>query len=58
MQNDRLAYGPLEAARMIGVSKTIMYEMLHAGEIKARRQGRRWIVPRSALEEYLEGAVG
>lgn len=43
-----------EAAEYIGVSKNQMYELVHAGAIKSIRVGQRFVIPRHALDEFLQ----
>jgi excisionase family DNA binding protein len=49
---------PVEAARILNVSRSRLYEMLHAGTIPAvRLEGRTWRVPRAALEKLAADAM-
>jgi len=44
-----------EAAALLGISVRLAYELARAGDLPARRLGRRrWVVPRAALDTYLE----
>lgn len=49
---DRLAYSPAEAAAAIGVSRATIYNLLHRGELTARKVGRATRIARSELERY------
>ena len=49
--SQRLAYNLGEAAKVLGVSRPTMSRLLDT--IPHRRFGRRVIIPRSALEEWL-----
>ena len=49
-----LAYSVAEAAKALGVSKTYVYQLLRAGEVKSKRSGRRVIIPVDSLREYVE----
>lgn len=51
---DALAFNLTEAARAIGVSKPTMHKLLP--QIQHRRVGRRVLIPKSALERWLEEA--
>jgi excisionase family DNA binding protein len=53
--NERGAFSPAEAAAWLGISKTQVYRLIKAGELRARRCGTRILVSRKALEEYLDG---
>ena len=45
-----------EAAEQIGVSRNFAYAMIHDGEIPHLRLGRRIVVPKSALKNWLATA--
>jgi len=49
----RLAVSVEEAAAMLGISRTLAYELVHRGELRAVRLGRRLVVPLKALEELV-----
>ena len=52
----RKAVSPLEAFRLLGISRTVGYELLRTGAIRSVRAGRRRIlVPIKAIDEYLDG---
>jgi excisionase family DNA binding protein len=50
-----LAFSVPEAARALGISKTLAYEAAYRGEIPTIRVGSRVLVPRAALERMLAG---
>lgn len=54
MSVKQLAVSKKEAEAMIGVRKDKMAELLHSGQIRSVRVGRRIIIPVAALEEFLE----
>lgn len=45
---------PEELVALLGVSKNVIYRMLHAGTIPNIRAGKRFVIPRRALERLLE----
>ncbi|MQA00148.1 MAG: helix-turn-helix domain-containing protein [Dehalococcoidia bacterium] len=47
------AMNPEQAAKYCGVGINAMRGLLRAGSIPARRSGRRWIVRREALDEWM-----
>jgi excisionase family DNA binding protein len=49
----RLTYSVDEVAEILGISRSATYECIARGEIPAKRLGRRVVVVRSALEEFL-----
>jgi excisionase family DNA binding protein len=48
-----LAYRPNAAAKILGISRSRLYELLAAGAIRAHKQGSITLVPRAELERYL-----
>lgn len=49
----RRAWAPREVAKLLGLSKSTVYLSIQRGELRARRWGRRWVVPDDALDEFL-----
>jgi excisionase family DNA binding protein len=45
------------AAAMLGVSRNFAYALVNSGALPAVRLGRRWLIPKSALERMLADAV-
>jgi len=52
--DEPLALSVVDAARMLGISRTLAYEAVARGELPSVRVGRRIVVPRRALHEFLE----
>lgn len=50
---ERLALTPTEAAKALGIGRTLVYELLAAGKLPGRRLNDRWIVPVDALRAWL-----
>lgn len=48
-----LVYSVEEAARLLGISRNHAYDSVRTGDIPAVRLGRKWLVPRVALERML-----
>lgn len=44
---------PQEASDMIGCGMNSIYKLLKEQKIKALRIGRRWKIPRQAIQEYI-----
>ena len=57
MREQRLTMSVEEAAEALGVSRGLAYELVARGELPALRLGRRWVIPRRALEQMLEAAL-
>lgn len=53
---DRLSYSMEEAATMLGVGRTAVYDLARSNELKTFKIGRRRLVTRDALVEFLEQA--
>jgi excisionase family DNA binding protein len=50
----KLAYTVREACIALGMGRTLMYERLHAGRIRAKREGNKILIPAEALKAYLD----
>lgn len=53
MDNSRLTLTVNEAAKMLGISRGLAYEMVKTGKIPSVHFGKRILVPRRALERLL-----
>jgi excisionase family DNA binding protein len=42
------------AAELLGVSRTVLYELVRSGEIEHVRVGKRILISRTALEKFIE----
>ena len=54
MDNQRLTLTVNEAAKMLGISRGLAYEMVKMGKIPSVHFGKRILIPRSALDKLLE----
>ena len=50
---ERLALSVEEAARLLGISRDLAYDLVSTGHLPSVKLGRRLVVPRMALEETL-----
>ena len=57
MDHERLTITVAEAAEIIGISPAHAYELIRLQRLPAIRLGRRLIVPKKALVEFLDGAT-
>lgn len=57
MQRERLTLTVEEAADVLGVSRSLAYELVRRGEIPSLRLGRRIVVPIRGLETLVEEAA-
>lgn len=51
---ERLAFSPDEAAAALGLGRTTIYQLLTAGAIRSVKVGKRRLIPRNALDEFLD----
>lgn len=50
---DRIAYSVVEAAEMVGLSRSSLYEQIAAGHLRVVKVGRRTVVPADELRAWL-----
>jgi excisionase family DNA binding protein len=48
-----LTFSVEEAARLLGISPGLAYQLVHRGELTAIKLGRRILVPRHAVEALI-----
>lgn len=53
-RDGRLAYTIPDACAAIGVSRSMLYELIGAGEIRTIKIGTRTLVPASELSAFIE----
>ena len=51
---EKISLNLKEAAEIIGISKPKIYEVLERPGFPAFRVGRRWVIPRKSLLEWIE----
>jgi len=54
MATERLTITVDEAAKELGISRALAYEMARTGKLPTLRFGRRFVVPRKAIDQLLE----
>jgi excisionase family DNA binding protein len=42
-----------QTAKVLGISRSLAYELVHAGKIPSIRLGKRIVIPKEAIEEIL-----
>jgi excisionase family DNA binding protein len=52
-EEHRLTYTVTEAARALGISRSYCYELVQQGALPFLPLGRRRVIPRRALEDYV-----
>ena len=56
-EDQRLVLNAADISRLLGLSRGSTYQALATGQIFSVRVGRRILVPRIALQDFLNGAV-
>ena len=51
-----VSYKVDEVATLLRISRSTADDLIHTGKLRARRAGRRILIPASALDEYLAGS--
>jgi excisionase family DNA binding protein len=54
----RLAYSPDEAAELLGISRELINDLLRTGDLRSVTAGRRRLISKIALSEYLHDDPG
>jgi excisionase family DNA binding protein len=52
---ERLAYRPDEAADLLGISRELVHDLLRTGQLRSVKAGRRRLIGKHHLEEFLAG---
>jgi len=56
-EQDRLTLTVEEAAELLGISRGLAYGLVKRGELPKLQLGRRVVVPRKALEDFVAAAT-
>ncbi len=54
MANDKLAYSVDEAAELLGIGRTLAYDLIREGRLPSLKLGNRRLVARADLEGFVE----
>jgi excisionase family DNA binding protein len=57
-ETERATYSPEELQYMLGVSRRKVYDGLNSGAIPNIRLGKRFIIPRASIQDWLRNAGG
>ena len=52
---ERLAYSPDETAELLGISTELVHDLLRTGQLGSVKAGRRRLIGKHHLEEFLAG---
>ena len=55
--NERRTLTVGEAARALGISRALAYDLVRRGEIPSLRLGRRIVIPERVVDDLLDGAT-
>ena len=54
MQTERLTITVDQAAELLGISRSLAYDMARTGKLPALRFGKRFVIPRKAIENLMQ----
>ena len=57
MQQERLTLTVEQAGELLGISRSLAYEMARTGRLPILRFGKRIVVPKKAIENMLQSSV-
>ena len=52
-QSEIRLYRPADAAVILGMSRSVIFELLRSGRLRSVKQGRLRLIPASAIDEYV-----
>lgn len=52
---NKVVYTPMEIKMMLGIGKNEVYKLIHTGEIKSIKIGRKLLIPKQCFHEWLYG---
>ena len=55
--NEKLTLSVEEAGKLLGVSRQVAYQLIHRADFPTLHIGRRILVPRTQLEEWMDRNV-
>lgn len=53
--HDKLVYSPKELEPLLQLSKNTINALLRSGRLHSVRVGRRYLIPRDAVQRFLQG---
>jgi excisionase family DNA binding protein len=54
-REQRLAFSPDEAAAALGISRELVHDLIRTGQLRSVKAGRRRLISRQHLDEFLAG---
>lgn len=58
MENPRLSYKPEQAAAVLGIGRSKVYELMQAGELESFKLGKSRLIPHTSLEQLIARKMG
>lgn len=55
MQESIMIYKPEELIPLLRISRNSVYELLRSGQIRSVKIGKRYLIPKNAIIEFLNG---
>jgi excisionase family DNA binding protein len=49
----RALYRPIEAARALSLSRSVVFDLLRTGRLRSVKEGRLRLIPASAIRDYI-----
>lgn len=57
LTQEKLVYSPKELEPLLQLSKNTINALLRSGRLRSIRVGRRYLIPREAVQQFLAGAA-
>jgi excisionase family DNA binding protein len=51
---DRLAYSVEDGANLLGIGRTLMFDLVRRGDVPSIKVGKRRLIPARALSEWVD----
>lgn len=55
---DQLLVSPADAARKLGIGRTLLYELIASGRLPSIKLGRRRLIATASLDNFVEHLAG
>lgn len=56
--SESLIYKPEDLIQLLNVGRNTVYELLRSGQIRSVKVGKCYLIPKSAVSEFLNGPTG
>lgn len=58
METPKLSYKPEQAAAVLGIGRSKVYELMNAGELESFKLGKSRLIPHASLERLISRKMG